>query len=113
MSDRSILFIIFYSMKTFLRTTLFWIIVVFGFAFYIKSFNADMANGMATRLGATSVANQDMLSTGQTTDVMSGINAIQTTLIDMQETLKGLAGDTTPMVTPTVETLPATGTTAE
>lgn len=72
-----------------------------------------MANGMATRLGATSVANQDTLSTGQTTDVMSGINAIQTTLIDMQETLKGLAGDTTPIVTPTVETLPATGTTAE
>jgi len=47
---------------------------------------------------------------------MSGINALQTLLTDMQETLNGLAGETTtPTVTPTpvVETTPTVEATAE
>lgn len=104
-------------MKKIFWTTIFWIVVVLGFAFYMKSFDANMANGVSTRLGATSVANQDTLTTGEetTSDVMSGINALQTMLTDMQKTLNGLAGETTPTVTPTpvVETTPTVEATAE
>jgi len=96
---------------------MFWLVVVFGFAFYMKSFNADMANGIGTWLGATNVANQDTLASGEdtTSDVMSGINALQTLLTDMQKTLNNLAGETTPTVTPTpvVETTPTVEATAE
>lgn len=103
-------------MKTFFRTTIFRLLVGFGFIFYMKSFDATMANGFATRLGATSVASQDTLGSGETatTDVMSGINAIQTMLGDMQETLNGLAGTTTtPTVAPTPVVEEKTTTTTE
>jgi hypothetical protein len=70
----------------------------------MKSFNLDMANDVGTWLGATAVAPQDTLVTGaQNTDVMSGINVIQTTLADMQVTLEKIAGDT---IIPTVTTTP-------
>lgn len=86
----------------------------------MKSFDANMANNVWTWIGATSVANQDTLSTGEeTSDVMSGINAIQTLLVDMQDTLNTLAGETTTpnaaVPTPTTEeaTVKPTTTTAE
>lgn len=78
----------------------------------MKSFDADMANGFASRIGATSVASQDTLATGEETssDVMSGINAIQTTLVDMQKSLEKLSWtEVTP--TPVVEEQPVTTTT--
>lgn len=98
-------------MKKIFWTTIFWLVIVLGFTFYMKSFNANMANGFASRLGATSVASQDTLSTGEDTtgDVMSGINAIQTMLSDMQDTLNGLAGTST-TATPVVEQKPTTTT---
>lgn len=100
-------------MKKIFWTTIFWIVIVFGFVFYMKSFDADMANDFASRIGATSVATQDTLATGEETssDVMSGITTIQTMLTDMQETLNGLAGDATPTTTPVVEEKPTTTTT--
>ncbi len=83
----------------------------------MKSFDANMANGVATRLGATEIASQDTLATtGTESEVMSGINAIQTTLTDMQKALEKLSGTevtpTTPAVTPVVEEKPVP-TTAE
>ena len=74
----------------------------------MKSFDANMANNVGTWLGGTTVANQDTLITGTaTTDVMSGIVSIQTTLTTMQATLDKIAGaDATPVVTPTVDPTP-------
>ncbi len=67
-------------------------------------FNAPMANSIGTWLGATAIANQDTLSTGEETSVMSGIDAIQATLLDMQTTLDVLAGtEETTEITPVVE----------
>lgn len=42
-------------MKKIFWTTVFWLIVFFGFAFYIKMFDADMALNVSTWLGATTV----------------------------------------------------------
>lgn len=84
-------------MKTFLWTTLFRLLVVVGFVFYMKSFDADMANGVCTWLGATEVAVQDTLATG-TADVT--LTDIQEMLTDMQTTLNDMAGveETIPVV---------------
>ena len=50
-----ILLITLYVMKKIFWTTVFWLIVFFGFAFYIKMFDADMALNVSTWLGATTV----------------------------------------------------------
>jgi len=92
-------------MKKILWTTIFWIIVFLGFAFYAKMFDANMSAGISTWLGATTITTSgELIATGADAgnEVMSGINAIQTTLADMQTTLNTLAGTTaTPTVTPT------------
>jgi hypothetical protein len=99
-------------MKKIFWTTVFWLVVFFGFAFYMKMFDAQMAAGVTTRLGVTTIttSGEAIVSGAVQTDVMSGINAIQTTLTDMQTTLDKLAGETTPTVTPTpvVEEKPTT-----
>ena len=92
-------------MKKIFWTTVFWLIVFFGFTLYIKWFDANMAIGVSTWLGATEIttSGEAIPTTGTTNEVMSGINAIQTTLNDMQVTLKTLAPATTPVVeTPSV-----------
>jgi len=97
-------------MKKIFWTTVFWLIVFFGFAFYIKMFDANMAAGLSTRLGATTITTSGELvvnesgavATGAQDPVLSGINAIQTTLTDMQTQLEKLVGDTIPTVTPAV-----------
>lgn len=105
-------------MKKILWTTIFWLVIALGFAFYMKSFDANMANGVATRLGATEIVSQDTLATTGTesSEVMSGINAIQTTLADMQKALEKISGtETTSTITtptPVVEEKPVP-TTAE
>jgi len=92
-------------MKKIFWTTVFWLVVFFGFAFYAKMFDANMAAGISTWLGTTTITTswEVIPTTGAENDVMSGINAIQTTLTDMQTTLNTLAGwtTTTPTVTPT------------
>ena len=52
-----------------------------------------MANSVATWLWATEIVSQDTLTPTDTesSDVMSGINAIQTTLADMQKVLEKLS----------------------
>ena len=96
-------------MKNFFWTTIFWLIVFFGFAFYMKTFNANMAAGVSTWLGSTTITTSgETIPTGTgtitVTDVMSGVFAIQTTLTDMQAKLDTLVGTTSvvPTVTPTV-----------
>lgn len=70
-------------------------------------FNANIANNVSTWIGATAIVSQDTLSTGEQTDVMSGIIAIQETLTDMQTTLNTLAGTEAPAeITPVVEVVP-------
>ena len=67
-------------------------------------FDANMAAGISTWLGTTTITTswEVIPTTGAENDVMSGINAIQTTLTDMQTTLNALAGwTTTTTVTPT------------
>ena len=79
-------------------------------------FNADMAYGISTWLGAEISTSGELLSgevlsgTTQTPSVISGIITIQTTLDDMQTKLDALVGgtvpaDETPVVVPAV--LPA------
>ena len=96
-------------MKKVFWTTVFWLIVFFGFAFYVKMFDANMAAGISTWLGATTITTSgELIATGAVAgnDVMSGINAIQTTLTDMQTTLNTLAGQTTTTTTSTVTPTP-------
>jgi len=82
-------------MKKIFWTTVFRLIVVLGFAFYAKMFDANMAAGITT------TASGEALATAPTSDVMSGITAIQMTLTDMQTTLNNLAGKTTTTTTTT------------
>jgi hypothetical protein len=98
-------------MKKIFWTTIFWLIVFFGFAFYMKMFDANMAAGVSTWLGATTITTSgEVITTGAQSDVMSGITTIQTTLTDMQTKLDKLVGTTTttttttPVVTPVVDT---------
>ncbi len=42
-------------MKKIFWTTVFWLIVFFGFAFYAKLFDANMAAGISTWLGTTTI----------------------------------------------------------
>ncbi len=91
-------------MKTIFWTTIFWLIVFFGFALYVKMFDANMASGITTWLGTTTITTSgEVIATGEVqNEVMSGITAIQTTLTDMQTQLNTLVGSTTiPTVTPT------------
>ncbi|MFA6255947.1 MAG: hypothetical protein WC606_02070 [Candidatus Absconditabacterales bacterium] len=101
-------------MKKIFWTTIFWLIVFFGFAFYIKMFDANMAIVISNRLGATTITTSGEVipTTGAENSVMSGITTIQTTLIDMQTKLDTLIGGTTTTstVTPVIET-PTTGAT--
>ncbi|MFA5748185.1 MAG: hypothetical protein WC872_03695 [Candidatus Absconditabacterales bacterium] len=72
-------------MKNFLRTTLFWLIIFVLFGFYLKSFNPNLGGQVASRIN--NGAQIDSLS-GQIEDpTLSGINNIQTTLINMQTKL--------------------------
>jgi hypothetical protein len=90
-----ILFFMLYLMKKILWTTIFWLIVFFGFALYMKMFDANMAAGVSTWLGATTITTSGetiSTSTGAQSDVMSGIITIQTTLSDMQLKLDTLVG---------------------
>jgi len=69
----------------------------------MKMFDANMAAGLSTWLGATTITTSGEAiptGTGATSEVMSGIITIQTTLTDMQAKLDILAG-ATPVVTPT------------
>lgn len=96
-------------MKKIFWTTVFWLIVFFGFALYMKMFDTNMAAEVSTWLGATTITTSGEVipTTGAQIDVMSGITAIQTTLTDMQTKLDTLVGTTTttivttPVVTPT------------
>ena len=63
-----------------------------------------MANTLGTWLGATAIVSQDTLATGEQMSVMSGIESIQSTLIDMQTTLDTLVGTSSVAeITPVVE----------
>ena len=98
-------------MKKIFWTTVFWLIVFFGFTLYIKWFDANMAIGVSTWLGATEIttSGEAIPTSGATNEVMSGINAIQTTLTDMQATLQSLAPATTPVAeTPVADTTTGT-----
>jgi len=75
-------------------------------------FDANMAVGISTWLGATTTttSGETVVASGSTQDpVLSGINVIQTTLIDMQTKLDTLVGTTT--TTPTVTPTPVVNTT--
>lgn len=90
-------------MKKIFWTSFVWIIIVLGFAFYMKMFDANMALGVSTFLGATEIttSGETIPTTGDMDPVLSGVNAIQTTLLDMQMKLDTLVGTTTiPTVTP-------------
>ncbi len=82
------------TMKKIFWTTIFWLIVFFGFALYIKMFDANMAVAVSTWLGATTVTSSwepiVATDTGAIDPVLSGINSIQTTLLDMQTKLDTL-----------------------
>lgn len=91
-------------MKKIFWTSVFWLVVFFGFTFYMKFFDANMAADVTTWLGATTITTSGEVipTTGAQVDIMSGINTIQTTLSDMQAKLDVLVGTTTvPTVTPT------------
>lgn len=80
-------------------------------------FDSNMAVGVSTWLWATTVTTSwEVLSgdvlTGEQSEVMSGITAIQTTLTDMQTTLNTLAGTTTTPATTTPATTTSTTTTS-
>jgi len=95
-------------MKKIFWTTIFLLVVFFGFAFYMKMFDANMAAGVSTWLGATTITTSGEAiptGTGATSEVMSGIITLQTTLTDMQAKLDILAG-ATPVVTPTSTVTP-------
>lgn len=80
----------------------------------MKMFDANMALGVSTFLGATEIttSGETIPTTGDIDPVLSGINAIQTTLLDMQMKLDTLVGTATiPTVTPTPVVDVATGTT--
>lgn len=97
-------------MKKIFWTTIFWIVVFFGFALYMKMFDANLATGVSTWLGTKSVdstaltASGDALSTtGTEADLMTQITTIQTTLTDMQTKLDVLVGTpSTSVITPVV-----------
>lgn len=80
-------------------------------------FDSNMAVGVSTWLWATTVTTSwEVLSgdvlTGEQSEVMSGITAIQATLTDMQTTLNTLAGTTTtPATTTSTTTTSSVGTT--
>lgn len=97
-------------MKKIFWTTVFWLVVFFGLAFYVKMFNADIAYGVSTWLGAEISTSGELLSwsVAETGSIMSGIESIQTTLADMQTKLNTLVGETTPAVS-TIEEAIATG----
>lgn len=78
-------------------------------------FDANMAAGVSNRLGVTTTTTSgEIIASGDVENgVMSGINAIQTTLTDMQTTLNKLAGETTTVTpTPVVEEKPTATTPA-
>jgi len=84
-------------MKKIFWTSVFWLVVFFGFAVYMKMFDTNMAAGLSTRLGATTIttSGEVIATTGEQIDIMSGINAIQTTLMDVQAKVTTLVGGTT------------------
>lgn len=49
-------------MKKIFWTTVFWLVVFFGLAFYVKMFNADIAYGVSTWLGAEISTSGELLS---------------------------------------------------
>ena len=96
-------------MKTFLWTTIAWLIIFFGIAFYAK-FDTNMWAIISNWLGTTTIttSGEVLATTWAQSEVMSGITAIQTTLLDMQATLNTLVGETVPTtwtttVSPVVE----------
>lgn len=98
-------------MKKIFWTTIFWLVVVFGFAFYVRMYDAHMAAAISTWLGATTITSSGELITAGTGDVMTEIATIKTTLTDMQTKLDTLVNGTIPTVsTPSVEAT-TTGTT--
>jgi len=99
-------------MKKIFWTSVFWLVVFFGFALYMKMFDANMAASVSTWLGATTITTSGEVipTTGVQIDVMSGITAIQTTLTDMQTKLDTLVGTTpTPTTPPIVTPTPLAG----
>ena len=68
-----ILFFILFIMKKIFWTSVFWLIVVFGFAFYMKMFDVNMAGTISTWLGATTIttSGETIPTTGATNEVMS------------------------------------------
>lgn len=97
-------------MKKILWTTLFWIVVFFGFGVYVKFFDANIAGSISTWLGATTITTSgEIIPTGAQNEVMSGINSLQTTLTDMQAKLDMLVGGIIPTVTPTPVVTTGTG----
>lgn len=86
-------------MKKILWTTVFWLVVFFGFVFYVKMFDANMAAGVSTYLGATISTSGELITSGAQSEIMSGIVNLQTSLTDVQTKLDMLVGGTTPITT--------------
>jgi len=91
-------------MKKIFWTSVFWLVVFFGFALYMKMFDSNMAAMVSTWIGATTITTSGEVipTTGAQIDIMSGVTAIQTTLADMQTKLDTLVGTPTPVITPVV-----------
>ena len=92
-------------MKKIFWTTFFWLIVVLGFLFYVRTYNVNIANNFSSWLGATAVVSQDTLDEWEEADLMTEIAAIKDTIADIQTRL---GGSVTPEITieeevPTVE----------
>jgi len=62
-----------FIMKKVFWTSVFWLIVVFGFAFYMKMFDVNMASTISTWLGATTIttSGETIPTSGATNEVMS------------------------------------------
>ncbi|MEI7557339.1 MAG: hypothetical protein WCJ45_00320 [bacterium] len=60
-------------MKKIFWTSIFWLIVFFGFAFYIKNFDANMAALVSTWLGTTTISTsgEAIPTVGEQVDIMS------------------------------------------
>ena len=76
-------------MKNVFGTSLFWIVVFGGIVFYIKLFDPSLGTQVATWFATTPVSIQDL--TGSQTALMSGIDTLEATNMQMQVTLDAIA----------------------
>lgn len=87
-------------MKKIFWTTIFWIVVVVGFAFYVKLFNPNIAAGISTWLGVTTIttSGEAIVPVGTGEDINSKINSMETMITDIQAKLNVLVA---PILVPT------------